>query len=624
MPPARARPLTGADDAGCAAEAPWPTRSTAAAAERGRAGRGGRAGDHGPDRDADVSRAARRPGPQPADADAENVLGETEADEVGRAPRRAGRRRAQRRRPRTPTRPRRTGRTGDRRARRTRARHRHARRPADGAGRRRRRGRRGAGRGPRGRTGRGEPPVAGYDELPSRSCAAGCAGYRLEQVEALVAYEQATRRAGRPYLRMLENRLTCSRAGACQADGQPRPPPRRPWPVRTVARKIADWIGRLGEVWVEGQVAQLSRRGGATAFLTLRDPAADMSVPVTCHRDVLDASGPRSPRAPAWSSGPGPTTTSPAGSLLAAGDRDPRGRARRAAGPDRADPPAARRRGAVRRRTQAAAAVPAASVVGLITGRAARPSATCWRTPGAAGPPSASRCATAPVQGPTAVPRGHRRAAPAGRRPDGRGHRGRPRRRLGRGPAAVLRRGAGARGRGLPHAGGHRDRPRARHDAARPRRRRPRLHARPTPASASSPDVGEELRWWTGCAPGPRGCSAPGGPRAGRAGALRRSGRRCVDRTRWTAVPRGGRPARPGPPRPLVHRVDGAEPDLDHARARVAALSPAATLQRGYAVVQRRRRHASSGTPPRPARRRAAGRVARPAARRVAGHEAIG
>jgi exodeoxyribonuclease VII large subunit len=39
--------------------------------------------------------------------------------------------------------------------------------------------------------------------------------------------------------------------------------------------------------------------------------------------------------------------------------------------------------------------------------------------------------------------------------------------------------------------------------------------------------------------------------------------------------------------RTLVHRVDGAERDLEHARARVAALSPAATLERGYAVVQR-------------------------------------
>ncbi|WP_369258107.1 exodeoxyribonuclease VII large subunit [Geodermatophilus amargosae] len=67
--------------------------------------------------------------------------------------------------------------------------------------------------------------------------------------------------------------------------------PEAPWPVRTVARKVAEWIGRLGEVWVEGQVAQLSRRGAATVFLTLRDPAADLSVPVTCARDVADRPG---------------------------------------------------------------------------------------------------------------------------------------------------------------------------------------------------------------------------------------------------------------------------------------------------------------------------------------------
>ncbi|MGR7025443.1 exodeoxyribonuclease VII large subunit [Geodermatophilus sp. URMC 62] len=68
--------------------------------------------------------------------------------------------------------------------------------------------------------------------------------------------------------------------------------PDAPWPVRTVARKVAEWIGRLGEVWVEGQVAQLNRRSGAaTVFLTLRDPAADLSVPVTCARDVADRPG---------------------------------------------------------------------------------------------------------------------------------------------------------------------------------------------------------------------------------------------------------------------------------------------------------------------------------------------
>ncbi|MGM1063798.1 exodeoxyribonuclease VII large subunit [Saccharothrix sp. Mg75] len=58
--------------------------------------------------------------------------------------------------------------------------------------------------------------------------------------------------------------------------------PENPWPVRTVARKIFDWINRLGDVWVEGQVTQLSARPGtATAFLTLRDPSVDMSMQLT-------------------------------------------------------------------------------------------------------------------------------------------------------------------------------------------------------------------------------------------------------------------------------------------------------------------------------------------------------
>jgi len=38
--------------------------------------------------------------------------------------------------------------------------------------------------------------------------------------------------------------------------------------------------------------------------------------------------------------------------------------------------------------------------------------------------------------------------------------------------------------------------------------------------------------------------------------------------------------------RTLVHRVDLAARDLEHARARIAALSPQATLERGYALVQ--------------------------------------
>jgi exodeoxyribonuclease VII large subunit len=58
--------------------------------------------------------------------------------------------------------------------------------------------------------------------------------------------------------------------------------PEQPWPVRTVARKINDWINRLGAVWVEGQITQVSARPGtATAFLTLRDPSVDMSMSLT-------------------------------------------------------------------------------------------------------------------------------------------------------------------------------------------------------------------------------------------------------------------------------------------------------------------------------------------------------
>jgi len=55
-----------------------------------------------------------------------------------------------------------------------------------------------------------------------------------------------------------------------------------------VARKIADWINRLGDIWVEGQVTQISNRPGTgTAFLTLRDPAADVSMTVTCSTALL-------------------------------------------------------------------------------------------------------------------------------------------------------------------------------------------------------------------------------------------------------------------------------------------------------------------------------------------------
>ncbi|MFH8794384.1 exodeoxyribonuclease VII large subunit [Streptomyces sp. NPDC017941] len=66
--------------------------------------------------------------------------------------------------------------------------------------------------------------------------------------------------------------------------------PDAPLPVGEVSRLIGGWIDRLGAVWVEGQITQLSRRPGAgVVFLTLRDPSHDISVSVTCYRQVFDA-----------------------------------------------------------------------------------------------------------------------------------------------------------------------------------------------------------------------------------------------------------------------------------------------------------------------------------------------
>ncbi|MEV4095203.1 exodeoxyribonuclease VII large subunit [Streptosporangium saharense] len=68
--------------------------------------------------------------------------------------------------------------------------------------------------------------------------------------------------------------------------------PEQPLPVRTVLQMVGGWIGKLGTVWVEGQITELTARGG-TVFLTLRDPVANVSARVTCPRGVYEATVPR-------------------------------------------------------------------------------------------------------------------------------------------------------------------------------------------------------------------------------------------------------------------------------------------------------------------------------------------
>ena len=63
-----------------------------------------------------------------------------------------------------------------------------------------------------------------------------------------------------------------------------------PFPVRAVAVRIQGWIDRLGSVWVEGQLTQINVRPGVrTVFMVLRDPAVDMSLTITASRELVAA-----------------------------------------------------------------------------------------------------------------------------------------------------------------------------------------------------------------------------------------------------------------------------------------------------------------------------------------------
>jgi exodeoxyribonuclease VII large subunit len=63
----------------------------------------------------------------------------------------------------------------------------------------------------------------------------------------------------------------------------------KPAPLRQISQLIDGYIGRLGAVWVEAEIAQLTRRQGV-CFLTLRDLIAKVSIDATCHASILDAS----------------------------------------------------------------------------------------------------------------------------------------------------------------------------------------------------------------------------------------------------------------------------------------------------------------------------------------------
>jgi len=65
-----------------------------------------------------------------------------------------------------------------------------------------------------------------------------------------------------------------------------------PAPVRLVTEAIKDYIDRLGPIWIEGEISELNERSGGMAFMRLRDTSVDMSISVMCYKTVLAAVAP--------------------------------------------------------------------------------------------------------------------------------------------------------------------------------------------------------------------------------------------------------------------------------------------------------------------------------------------
>ena len=350
---------------------------------------------------------------------------------------------------------------------------------------------------------------------------------------------------------------------------------------------LAQWIGRLGAVWVEGQVTQLTRRPGTrTAFLTLRDTAADMSLSVTCPVDLLDALSPPLREGAQVVVHAKPSFWPARGSLnLAADDVRPVGigallarleELKRVLGAEGLFAP---------QRKQPLPFLP--HVVGLVCGRASAAERDVVENARRRWPAVQFRIEEVAVQGPNAVTE----VVDALRRLDTDADV----------DVIVLARGGGAVEDLLPFSNeamvravvgcrtpvvsaiGHEvDSPLV--DLAADARAS-------TPTDAASlvvPDLGEELA---------------------RLETLRRRGGSAIQhrlaREQATLDQLRSRPVMSDPHRPLDDaarvlseartrtrrclsgRLDRAQDEVRHARAQVVALSPAATLQRGYSVVQR-------------------------------------
>lgn len=66
-----------------------------------------------------------------------------------------------------------------------------------------------------------------------------------------------------------------------------------PAPVRAISRALADWIGQLGTVWIEGQVAEFRGRPGArNQFIVLRDTDTEVSLKIVADAQLVGSVDP--------------------------------------------------------------------------------------------------------------------------------------------------------------------------------------------------------------------------------------------------------------------------------------------------------------------------------------------
>ncbi|QBP33269.1 exodeoxyribonuclease VII large subunit [Gordonia phage BrutonGaster] len=68
-----------------------------------------------------------------------------------------------------------------------------------------------------------------------------------------------------------------------------KPTEDKPWPVAVYNREVGGYIGRLGDIWVEGQLTRVHRPSGSVTFIEMRDTEKNQSISVTASPGVVPA-----------------------------------------------------------------------------------------------------------------------------------------------------------------------------------------------------------------------------------------------------------------------------------------------------------------------------------------------